>query len=81
MSSETGDTSDDRRAELVSNFDNAPPQGDCHSMGAIVCAEFRQNAPHMGFDGLFRDGEMVGNHFVGIAGGHLSQNLDLTLRQ
>src|SRR5262249_17351427 len=58
------------------DLDDASFQPYRYGVGAIVGVQFGKNTPNVSLYGLFRDGEIVGNNFVGIAGSYLPQNLD-----
>jgi len=63
------------------NLDYAALQGDGHRVSAIVRAELRKNTPHVAFDGFLGNGEVIGDDFIGVAGSHQPQNLDLSFGQ
>ena len=50
-------------------------------MSAIVSRQFRKNASHVRFDGLFGNGKPGRDNFVGVAGGDQPQHFDLPLRE
>lgn len=52
------------------NVENASPQRDQNSMGAIVRAEFGHDSADVTFNGVLRDAELVRHYFVRVTGGN-----------
>jgi len=62
-------------------LDEATFYGDHYCVRAVVCVQLGKNAAHVPLDGVLRDLEMVGDHFVGTALSNHAQHLDFAQRQ
>src|SRR5262249_54514644 len=64
-----------------SYLQDAALQGDCHGVRAVVSPQLREDTPHVRFNRIFGNRQLVGDDFVGVASRHLPQDVYLTLRQ
>lgn len=56
--------------------DDAALQSNRDSMSAVIGAKFRENVLDVAFDGLLRNGQLIGDHFVRVSRSNQSQDLD-----
>jgi hypothetical protein len=54
------------------DFDDPAFHGNGYGVSAVVRPEFREDAPHVRLDGFLRNGKVIGDDFVGVAGGDLA---------
>lgn len=66
---------------LAIQINNPTLQRQYSGVSAVAGAQFCQDVFDMGFDRIFRDGELEGNAFIGIAIGHLLEHFYLPFAQ